>query len=165
MRAAVFVTDPQTVQDAWPPLARMLRDICDDHVALISQPASLPSDTPLRFLDRDDELTALKEALVWSHGDPVLFLAADFAAPSSELARYMEFVRAGHDAVVPCSAPDSPEPLFAIYTQACMAHINSALLSHRHLIADILDELNVCYIDESEVAKFGEPSAILSRRG
>ncbi len=164
MSEAVYITDPQTAQETWPPLAEMLREPCEDPVALISQPASLPPDAPVRLLDRGDELTALKDALVWSHDDPVLFIASDFAAPSSELARYMEFVRAGHDAVVPRSVGGSPEPLFAIYTQACMAHINSALLSDRHLIADILDELNVRYLDESEVAKFGEPSAILSRR-
>ena len=165
MRAAVFVTDPQTAPETWPPLVTMLRETCEDHVALISQPVSLSPDAPVRLIDRDDELTSLKEALVWSRDEPVLFIASDFAAPSSELARYMEFVRAGHDAVVPCSNGGSPEPLFAIYTQACMAHINSALLSDRHFIADILDELNVRYIDESEVAKFGEPSAMFSRRG
>ena len=164
MRAAVFVTNPQTIQEAWPALDRMLQDICDDHVALISQPAALPPDVPLRFLDPDDELTALKDALVWSRDEAVLFLASDFAVPSAELARYMEFVRAGYDAVMPCSDAGAPEPLFAIYTQACITCINSALLSNRHLIADILDELNVRYIDESEVAKFGEPSVILARR-
>ena len=165
MRAAVFVTDPQTAQKTWPPLVTMLRETSEDHVALISQPASLPPDAPVRLIDRDEELTALKEALVWSRDEPVLFIASDFAAPSSELARYMEFVRAGYDAVMPCSDAGAPEPLFAIYTQACITCINSALLSNRHLIADILDELNVRYIDESEVAKFGEPSVILARGG
>ncbi len=163
MRAAILITDPQNVRNTWPVVARMLQVSCEEHVAIISQPAALPPDTPVRFIEPHDELTALKDALVWSHDDPVLFMVSDFTAPSSELARYMEFVRAGYDAVVPRIDGNCPEPLFAIYTQACMAHINSALASARRSIADILDELNVRYVGKPEVAKFGEPSAILSR--
>ncbi len=163
MKAAVVVTDANAVPTDWSPLATMLAAACEEHVILRPAELPVPVPGPQLSLDRSDELSALKAALTWSQGEPILLVAADIASPSAELARYMEYVRAGHDAVVPMLDDEDHQPLFAIYTAACIGGVNSALLSGKFRIAPFLGGLNVRYVATTEVAKFGDAEVILSR--
>jgi len=165
MKAAVLVADTNSMPQDWDPLTNMLAEACDGYVVLCAEDVTLPEDQPGSNIERSDELSALKEALVWSQGQPVLFMAADIISPSAQLARYMEYVRAGYDAVVPMIDRQTCQPLFAIYTGACISHINSALLSGKYDIGDLLNGLTIRYVEPAEVAKFGEAAVILSRSG
>lgn len=165
MRATVLVADADAVPEDWGPLANMLEAACEEYVVLCAAETQIPAGQPRHNIEPSDELTALKEALVWSRGEPVLLISSELAAPSAELARYLEYVKAGYEAVVPMIDQQTPQPLFAIYTPACMSHINSALLSGKFSLNNLLDELAVRYVDAREVAKFGDAATILSCSG
>lgn len=165
MRAAVVVSSESSVPSDWRPLQAMVDDCCDSHLVLCPAGVEIPAGMPSRRLERTDPVSALKAALVWAHDESVLLVAADIAAPSAELARYLEYVRAGHDAVLPMFDAHTPQPLFAIYTPACMNHINAALLSGKYDISDLLGMLTVRLVDAAEVSKFGEPATLLSLGG
>jgi len=165
MRAAVLVADADAVPEDWGPLTNMLEAACEEYVVLCAAEVQIPAGRPCHNIEPSDELTALKQALVWSRREPVLLISAELAAPSAELARYLEYVKAGYDAVVPMIDQQTRQPLFAIYTGACVSQINAALLSGKFAINDLLDELAVRYVDPSEVAKFGEAAVILSSDG
>ncbi len=163
MKAAVVVAE--AVPENWDPLLKMLEAASEEHVVLAPAEVAIPPGSPRHNLEAGDQLSALKQALVWAHGEPVLLIAADLPTPSAELARYLEYVRAGYDAVVPMLDQQTCQPLFAIYTAACLSPINSALLSGKFAISEVLDELAVRYVDAREVAKFGEAVVMLSRNG
>ena len=165
MRAAVLVADADAIPEDWVPLTNMLEAACEEYVVLCAAEIQIPAGRPRHDIERSDELTALKQALVWSREEPVLLISSELRAPSAELARYLEYIKAGYDAVVPMIDQQTCQPLFAIYTGACVSHINSALLSGKFAINDLLDELAVRYVEPSEVAKFGEAAVVLSRSG
>jgi molybdopterin-guanine dinucleotide biosynthesis protein A len=150
-----------------PQLARLsgiIDGICSEHAVICAEGTETPDAIPCVTVERSDELDLVKAALVWANEEAVLVAASDLQSPSAPLAEYLEFVRAGYDAVVPLSDDDIPQPLFAIYTPACLSAINSLLLSGRHSLNPLLEQINVRLVDSDEVAKFGDPAQILSRR-
>lgn len=165
MKAAVLVTDANTVADDWQPLRLMVEGCCDACVVLGPEGVTNPAGWPVLELERTDSVSALKAALSWGQDEPVLLVATDITTPSAELARYLDYVRAGYDAVVPLMDTGNPQPLFGLYAPTCMGEINAQLLSGEFDIAALLRRLTVRFVDVKEVAKFGDPAQLLSQDG
>ncbi len=164
MKAAIIFTHEIARSADWETLRNMLASLTKDSIVICPEEMRISTQIPRRNIQPANELSALKEALVWAQGEPLLLAACDLTAPSAELARYMEYVRAGFDAVVPMVDDEAEEPLFGLYMGECMNQINSALIAGQQFsIADILPQLNVRYVNRAEVIKFGEPERILAR--
>ena len=164
MKAAVLVTGTGAVPDDWQPIWQMLDNLGDVYTFMVPPGIELPLKAPQTpIADHPSELAAVKQALVWGNRSPVLLLSLDIACPSAELARYLDYVKAGYDAVIPMCHSDAPQPLFAVYTPVCIGPVNAAILSGRSLISDVLPELSVRYVDPHEVEKFGDPELLLQR--
>jgi|LSQX01.1.fsa_nt_gb molybdopterin-guanine dinucleotide biosynthesis protein A len=165
MKAAVLVTDANTVADDWQPLKLMVENCCEGYVVMCPEGVTNPAGWPVLELERTDSVSALKAALSWGQDEPVLLVATDITTPSAELARYLDYVRAGYDAVVPLVDTDNPQPLFGLYAPTCMGEINAQLLSGEFDIAALLLRLTVRFVDVEEVTKFGDPAQLLSQGG
>lgn len=164
MKAAGVVIDGYPQPADWEILHNMLASLSDESIIICPQEMAPMSGIPHRSIAPANELCMLKEALVWAQGDPLLLVAGDITSPSAELARYMDYVRAGFDAVVPMIDEETAEPLFGLYTGDCMNEINSALIAGQQFtITEILPQLAVRYLDRAEIIKFGEPEHILAR--
>ncbi|MFP3903106.1 MAG: molybdenum cofactor guanylyltransferase, partial [Armatimonadota bacterium] len=136
---------------------------CECCIVIHPESVQVPADVESRCVQEADPLELIKQALVWANHEPVLVLSSDLKNPSAPLAEYLDFVRAGYDAVIPMSDDETPQPFFAIYTPACLSALNTLLLSGRHRVAPLLEAVNTRFVEASEVAKFGEPEMILAR--
>jgi hypothetical protein len=156
MKVAVILPAPIKPPDNWEPLLNTVSTMAREYVLLGAETLTVPDDVPFRAADTLHELELLKEALLWAREQPVLLLSAGLTEPSPELARYLDFVRAGFDAVVPMVDRATVQPLFAMYLPTCRNAVASAISAGKLTIADVLGELSVRFVDPSEAAKFGE---------
>ena len=161
MKAAVVISTPATVPSDFSALLRAVAAITGEYVFIGPQTLSYPPDVPVRSVDSLHELELLKQALLWARDQPVLLLSAGLTSPSSELARYLDFVRAGFDAVIPMVDAATIQPLFAVYAPTCKVPVSAAISVGKLTISDILDGLKVRYVDPREAAKFGDLSSML----
>jgi molybdopterin-guanine dinucleotide biosynthesis protein A len=60
-------------------------------------------------------------------------------------------LREGVDAVVPV-LQGRPEPTHAVYSKACLPHMEQSLLSGQLKISGFYDQINVSYVSEDEIA-------------
>ncbi|MGD9497088.1 MAG: molybdenum cofactor guanylyltransferase [Armatimonadota bacterium] len=89
--------------------------------------------------------------------------AADLRHPSSELLRYLLYVRGSFDAIVPERADGSLQPLFALYHPRCLGRARSLVAAGEHDPLRMLESLHVRRVSADEVAKFGSPDDLLAR--
>ena len=161
MKAAVVISTPGTVPHDLPALVQTVAGIAREYVFIGPQTFDYPADVPTRCPAVLHELELLKQALLWAQEQPVLVISAGLTAPSAELARYLDYVRAGFDAVIPMLDAATIQPLFAMYAPTCKVPVASAIAAGKPSIADILDGLKVRYVDPGEAAKFGNLAQML----
>ena len=82
-----------------------------------------------------------------------LVVACDMPFLNVPLLEYMLGQRNGCDAVVP--QPGAfPEPTHALYSRACLPHIEARLQANDLKISGFFEEVRVRYVDEGEVRQF-----------
>jgi molybdopterin-guanine dinucleotide biosynthesis protein A len=118
----------------------------------------------LSALEAANPLAGLREALMWAQGDDVLYLAGDLQQPSSELLRYMQHVQVGYEAVVTELSTGEIQPLLALYSTRCQSRVAALLGAGSSDLGELLPTLQAYRLSEEELAKFGSPSRLLSRR-
>jgi molybdopterin-guanine dinucleotide biosynthesis protein A len=96
-------------------------------------------------------LVGIYTALQHSPAPYVFVMACDMPYPSRELIRCMLSAVPGLDAVVPRRG-EYIEPLFAVYRQDIAARIRARIEGGRLKIHELIEELNVRYLEEDEVA-------------
>lgn len=77
-------------------------------------------------------------------------VACDMPFLNTALLRYMLSLRAGFDAVVPV-LDGRPEPTHALYSKACLPHIERRLQAGDLKIARFFDDVSVRYVSQEEV--------------
>jgi molybdenum cofactor guanylyltransferase len=82
-----------------------------------------------------------------------LVVACDMPFLNLELLRYMMSLRAGVAAVVPV-LEGRPEPTHALYSRACLPHIEERLKADDLKISRFFDEVRVKYVPEEDIARF-----------
>jgi molybdopterin-guanine dinucleotide biosynthesis protein A len=82
-----------------------------------------------------------------------LVVACDMPFLNQALLRYMLSLREGHDVVIP-RLHGWLEPLHAIYSQACLPHMDRLLQHGERQIIAFFDAVRVRYVDEDEVDRF-----------
>lgn len=86
----------------------------------------------------------------------ILVAACDMPFLSGNVANALLDRRSGFDLVVP-RVGGFPEPLFAVYSKDCLGPMEHQLMAGRYKISAVFEELQVCYVDETEL---GNPLAI-----
>ncbi len=96
-------------------------------------------------------LGGIYTALVHSPAQYVFVMACDMPYPSCDLVRCLLTEAPGREAVVPRRGKYI-EPLFAVYSRETREKILPRLESNRLKIHEFIDELNVLYLDEEDIA-------------
>ncbi|MDY6794042.1 MAG: molybdenum cofactor guanylyltransferase [Actinomycetota bacterium] len=96
-------------------------------------------------------LGGIYTALEYSTAPYVFVMACDMPYPSLDLIEGMLDEVKGREAVVPRRG-DYIEPLFAVYARSTREKIRPRLEEDRLKIQDFIDELDVRYLDEDEIA-------------
>ncbi|MDB4878004.1 MAG: Molybdopterin-guanine dinucleotide biosynthesis protein [Gemmatimonadetes bacterium] len=91
----------------------------------------------------------------------VFVVAWDMPFVSRELVRLIRDRAAGVEfATVPCGM-DGPEPFCAIYTPACLPHVEAAIDAGDLRMSNLLARLpRVTYVPEADVSRVGDPDRL-----
>ena len=87
-----------------------------------------------------------------AQADWAIVVACDMPFLNLDLFRHMLSLREGSDAVVPV-LEGRPEPTHALYSKACLPHIENKLKADDLKISRFFDEVRVRFVPEEEVDK------------
>lgn len=97
-------------------------------------------------------LSGIHAALANAMEDRVLVVACDMPFIESSLANYLINLAENYDAVVP-TVEGYYEPLFAVYTKACLPHIEQCIKQgDKRRVIDFFSTIKVKYVNEEEIS-------------
>lgn len=99
-------------------------------------------------------LCGLYTALIESKNEKVIVMTVDTPCLSRELLQHMMERCHGYDGIVP-KVENKFQPLCAVYDKSCVPIIEESLKNGNRKIQRVFKELNLYYMDETEVAMFG----------
>ena len=82
-----------------------------------------------------------------------MVVACDMPFLNLQLLRHMLSLREGVDAVVPV-LEGRPEPTHALYSKACLPHVEERLKADDLKISRFFDQVRVQYVPEEDIARF-----------
>jgi len=80
-------------------------------------------------------------------------VACDMPFLNAALIKHMITLREGYDAIVPV-IDGYPEPTHALYSKACLPHIERRLKARQLKIAGFFDDVRVRYVGADEIDRF-----------
>lgn len=101
-------------------------------------------------------MSGIHAGLVYAPDEWIMVAACDMPFISMELASYMVDRMEGFDGVVP-RVKGRPQPLFALYNKRCLAVMDECLRQDKLKISRVYEELDILYIEEEEILRFGDP--------
>lgn len=104
------------------------------------------------FRDRGP-LGGLHTALYHAQSRHILVVACDMPWLNRKLLAYMVAQRRLAEVIIP-RWEKHPEPLHAVYSQACLPPIEANLKADRLKLVTFFDEVNVKYLDRETIARF-----------
>ncbi|MGE5543905.1 MAG: molybdenum cofactor guanylyltransferase [Bacillota bacterium] len=111
------------------------------------------------LIPRKGPLSGIHTGLFFASYDVTLAVPCDMPFMDMDLAVHMVELLGDHDAVVP-RIGSYFQPLFAAYSKRCLPVIEDSLLADRLKISDIYKSLDILYLEESEIRRFGDPDVI-----
>ncbi len=106
-------------------------------------------------------LAGIAASLAVAENDVLSLCAWDMPFPDTGLVAHMlALAGEGFDAVAP-RAEHCAEPLFAVYTRACMEPAGQLLAAGQRRPLALLEQVNTRWIEDSELAVFGDPEVTL----
>ena len=126
-----------------------------------SPPQGLPLDVLTDRRAESGPLGGLDAALAASGDDDVLLLACDLPNVTRPMLAHLIRRRGGADAVVP-RTEHGYHPLCAVYAQSCRTPVERRLEEGSLRMLDLLSELKVQTVAESELQTFGEADRLLA---
>lgn len=100
-------------------------------------------------------LGGLFSGLFHARTEYIFVASCDTPFPNEALIRHICSSVGASDAVVPISA-DGLEPLFAVYHKTCLSPMKQLLERGTFRIRELYQTTNVCYVDETEIARYDE---------
>jgi molybdenum cofactor guanylyltransferase len=97
-------------------------------------------------------LGGIYTGLQHSETEYIFVSSCDLPFPNREILRYICSLRDGYDAVVPCTA-NGYEPLFALYSKACLRPIKGLLESGECCAYAYFPQIMVRYLPHDEVSR------------
>ncbi|MFA5809569.1 MAG: molybdopterin-guanine dinucleotide biosynthesis protein B, partial [Thermoleophilia bacterium] len=104
-------------------------------------------------------LVGIYSALAASRNDFCFTVACDMPFVEPLLVSMLAGLAPGHDAVMPVSQR-GPEPLHALYSRTCMRRMREQIEAGDFAIHNLLDSLNVRYVDMVELAPLCDPDMV-----
>ncbi len=137
-------------------LARRFSEKYENVFVSLARPEKYPELTLPRIPDvfpGHGPISGLHAALCATGGD-VFLVAADLPLSTPEAAdRVISFASDEHMAVVPLDRAGRYEPLFAWYSQRCLAAVEQAVREERYKMTDFLDRLDVRFLRPEELGE------------
>jgi molybdopterin-guanine dinucleotide biosynthesis protein A len=112
------------------------------------------------IIPRKGPLSGVHTGLFCASHDLVLTVPCDMPFLNMELAVHMVDMVGDREGVVPRTGTYI-HPLFAAYSKRCLPVVEESLLAGRLKIRDVCRMLDILYLDESEIRRFGDPAMIL----
>lgn len=135
-------------------VAARLGEITDHLIVVGGVPLSVLPDVP-RIPDAvagQGPLGGIHAALAAANGSRVIVVACDMPFLNVNLLRYMVSLPEDADVIVPVT--DRPQPLHAIYSPACLPHIEECLRDGNNRVTGWFDRVRVREIDRVTVAHY-----------
>lgn len=104
-------------------------------------------------------LSGIHAGLTAAQYEAALVTACDMPFINIDLARYMLDNLGVYDAVIP-RIGNLVEPLFAVYSRRSLPVIEKTLQKGMRKVRDVFDRMNVRYLSDEEVRRFGEPQCM-----
>ncbi|MBI5869504.1 MAG: molybdopterin-guanine dinucleotide biosynthesis protein B [Actinobacteria bacterium] len=104
-------------------------------------------------------LVGIYSALAASGNELCFTVACDMPFTEPSLVMHLAGLASGHDAVVPVSQRGR-EPLHAFYSRACLGRMRNRIESGELALHDLLDSLDVRYVDMVELAPLCDPGMV-----
>ena len=101
----------------------------------------------------DGPLAGLEAALLDTGADLIFLTATDLPLGDPELAQYIMEARGDRDICLIRSAK-GPEPLFAVYTRACLPAVQECLEQGRRSVFNLLKKMRTRELPEEEIPGF-----------
>jgi molybdopterin-guanine dinucleotide biosynthesis protein A len=111
------------------------------------------------LIPRKGPLSGIHTGLYCAINDMVLAVPCDMPFLSMDFAVHMVDMVGDRDGVVP-RIGSFFQPLFAAYSKRCLPVIEESLLTDRLKISDIYKSLDILYLDESHIRRFGDPEVL-----
>ncbi len=99
-------------------------------------------------------LAGMEAGLAYSPADLNLVIACDMPFVQFAMAEYLVSKAGGYDAVVPL-IKERIHPLFAVYRKSMLPKIVELLENETLRMTSLLEQVDVCYVEESELLKVG----------
>jgi len=145
-------------------IRKELREVCSDLMIVTNSPeeyVDLGIKTVVDIIPRQGPLSGVHAGLVNSKHNYNLVVACDMPFISKQLAKYIIERASGYDAIVP-RINGLPQPLFAVYSKACIGPIEQCLNSETRKMTAFYHQINICWIDEMFIRELelGNPNTI-----
>ena len=137
-------------------LVRTYRPFFDVTAVSLNTTGRFDTAGALEVVDRrpgDGPLAGLEAAFLDTEADLIFLTATDLPFGDPALALHLMEVRGGHDICLIRSGR-GPEPLFAVYSSACLPVVQALLDHHRRSISGLLERMNVLALPAEELAGF-----------
>ncbi|AHF06373.1 Molybdopterin-guanine dinucleotide biosynthesis protein A [Desulfitobacterium metallireducens DSM 15288] len=102
----------------------------------------------------------LHACLEESRTEYAFFVACDIPILDPALIQYMASLTEGYECVVP-RTEDGMHPLFSFYNKSCLPKIEDFLKVGHFKVIDLFPFLSVRYVEEKELARFGDPRLLM----
>ncbi len=144
-------------------IQKELQAVCTDLLIVTNSPEEylgLGIPTVVDIIPRKGPLSGVHAGLVNSKHYYNLVTACDMPFVSKRLAEYLLERVPGYDAAV-ARIGGRPQPLFAVYSKACIEPIEQFLHSNRRSITAFVEEQkNLLWIEEAWVEALGDPNTL-----
>lgn len=137
-------------------LVRIYRPYFDVVAVSVNTAGRFDTYGALEVVDRhpgDGPLAGLEAAFLDTGADLIFLTGTDLPLGDPALAQHLMAVRGNHDACLIRSAK-GPEPLFAIYTSACLDAIQSALAEGRRSMFSMLQQVRTLELPAESLTDF-----------
>ena len=116
-------------------------------------PLPMDAKTAVDIYADSGSLGGIFTGLTTANNDWGMVVACDMPFLNAGLMRHMLDLRPGYDAIVP--VPEGyPEPTHALYSKACLPHIERRLKAGQLKIAGFFDDVCVRYVGADEISRF-----------
>ena len=126
---------------------------CPDNGTELSLSLPPSVETVVDTFPRAGALGGIFTGLSWSDRQWGLVVACDMPFLNLELLRYMLSVREGYDVVVPV-LDGRPEPVHALYSKACLPHMERHLQARDLKIVRFFSRVRVNYLNQRIIEEF-----------
>ena len=101
----------------------------------------------------DGPLAGLEAAFLDTGADVIFLTGTDLPLGDPELAKYLLEARGEHDVCL-IRSEKGPEPLFAVYSSACLPAVQQALAEGRRSMFHMLQQMNTLEIPTDDIKGF-----------